>query len=274
MKSATLFVRFSASNRSLQRTRLNFHSQWKSIYHGFQLSGVRRLASGLTLLAAYTFGQTIDQGSFPTARLGLVNGTVPQNANDFRSERGLANFDQRNRFTLSGVWELPWASKSRGWRRAALAGWQFAPLLTLAGGQPFLVVDGTDPNADGVIDRPDVIRNPNLPKGERTLNRFWDTGAFVRLPPGTNRFGNSGRNIVIGPGLANLDAALSKRFPLTETLQLLFRTEAFNVTNHPNFVGVGGGSPINNITSPLFGQILATVPNNERILQFSLRLTF
>jgi hypothetical protein len=253
---------------------LDFHSQWNSIFHSAQFSAYRRWSKGFTFLAAYTFSKTIDQGSFPTARLAGRIGSAPQNANDFRSERGLANFDQRHRFTLSNTWDLPGRSASSNRVNRILGGWQLSTILTLAAGQPFIILDGTDPNLDGILDRPDLVGKPNLPRSERTLDRYWNTAAFVRIPAGTNRYGNAGRNVVIGPGLANLDAALGKRISITESLAVHFRWEVFNVTNHPNFANPSGGSPTNDVSSPLFGRIQATIPNNERVMQFSLRVQF
>ncbi|MCS7024176.1 MAG: TonB-dependent receptor [Bryobacteraceae bacterium] len=254
---------------------LNFHSRLNSSYHSAQFSASRRYSDNLTLLAAYTFAKTIDEGSFPTGRLAIRIGTLPQNQNDFRAERGLSNFHQQHRFTFSGIWALPvWRSPKNGWQRL-LGGWQLASIVTLASGQPFIIQDGSDPNLDGVAsDRPDLIRNPNLPKSERTLGRYWDTSAFVRLPTGINRFGNAGRNVVIGPSLANWDGALSKRFAFGERWSATFRWEVFNGFNHPNFANPTGGSPSNDISSPLFGQIQSTIPDNQRIMQLSLRLSF
>ena len=253
---------------------LDFHSQWNSVFHSGQLSAARRWSSGVTFLGAYTFSKAIDQGSFATARLAGRIGTMPQNANDFRSERGLAIFDQRHRLTFSGTWDVPARASSGRLASRLWSGWQLSAILTLAAGQPFVVLDGTDPNVDGVFDRPDLVGKPNLPKKERTLERYWNTAAFVRLPQGTNRFGNAGRNIVIGPGLVNMDAALNKRIALTESIAAQLRWEVFNVANHPNFANPSGASPSNDASSPLFGRIQSTIANNERIMQFSLRLQF
>ena len=254
---------------------LNFHSRLNSSYHSAQFSVSRRYSSGLTLLSAYTFAKTLDEGSFPTGRLAIRIGTLPQDQTNFRAERGLSNFHQQHRFTFSGVWDLPLWRTPRHALGRVLGGWQLASIVTAASGQPFVIQDGSDPNLDGVAsDRPDLIRNPNLPKSERTLARYWDTGAFVRVPGGTNRFGNAARNVVIGPSLTNWDASLSKRFALGERWGITFRWEVFNVLNHPNFANPWGGSPSNDISSPLFGQIQSTIPNNQRIMQLSLRVSF
>jgi hypothetical protein len=254
---------------------LNFHSRLNSNYHSAQFSASKRYSGGLNLLMAYTFSKTIDEGSFPTGRLATRIGTLPQNQNDFRAERGLSNFHQQHRFALSGVWDVPLWKRPRRRMHQWLGGWQLASVVTAASGQPFVIQDGSDPNLDGVAtDRPDLISNPNLPKSERTLNRYWNTSAFVRLPNGANRFGNSGRNVVIGPSLSNWNASLAKRFAASERWSALLRWEVFNVLNHPNFANPSGGSPTNDISSPLFGQIQSTIPNNERIMQLSLRLAF
>lgn len=254
---------------------LNFHSRLNSSYHSAQFSVSRRYSSGLTLLSAYTFAKTLDEGSFPTGRLAIRIGTLPQDQTNFRAERGLSNFHQQHRFTFSEVWDLPLWRTPRHAIGRVLGGWQLASIVTAASGQPFVIQDGSDPNLDGVAsDRPDLIRNPNLPKAERTLARYWDTGAFVRVPGGTNRFGNAARNVVIGPSLTNWDASLSKRFALSERWGITFRWEVFNVLNHPNFANPWGGSPTNDVSSPLFGQIQSTVPNNQRIMQLSLRVAF
>jgi len=104
----------------------------------------RRWSKGLTLLTAYTFSKAIDQGSFPTAKLAGRIGTAPQNRDDFRAERGLANFDQRHRFTSSGVCELPSPGTRRSLSGRLLGGWQLSGILTLASGSPFIIQDGTD----------------------------------------------------------------------------------------------------------------------------------
>jgi hypothetical protein len=106
------------------------------------------------------------------------------------------------------------------------------------------------------------------------LAKWWDTGAFTRIPSGTNAFGNAGRNIVIGPNLRNFDASLAKSFRLRETTNLQFRWDVFNVPNRPNFANPSGGSPTNDVSSPLFGQNQSTQADNERVMQLGLRLTF
>lgn len=254
---------------------LNFMSELNSSYHSLQLSGSKRFSHGLTFLTSYTFGKALDQSSFPTGRLAVRVGTLVQDQNNYAAEKGLANFDQRHRFNVSYVWDLPWLRSRKDAVGFIAGGWQLSGIVSVASGQPFIIQDGSDPNVDGVAsDRPNLIRNPNLPASQRTLAKWWDTGAFTRIPSGTNAYGNAGRNIVIGPNFRNFDASLAKSFRLREATNLQFRWEVFNVPNHPNFANPSGGSPTNDVSSPLFGQIQSTQANNERVMQLGLRLTF
>jgi len=253
----------------------NFVSWLNSSYQALQVSTSRRWSHGLTFLSSYTYSKAIDDGSFPEGVTAIRVGTIPENQNNFRAERGLSNFDMRHRFTFSYVWDVPVLRNRKTLAGRAFGGWQISGIATIQSGIPFIVQDGSDPNLDGVTsDRPDVISNPNLPASQRTLARWWNTSAFVRLPSGTNRFGDAGRNIVIGPNVRNFDAALVKEFQVRESANVQFRWDVFDVFNHPNFANPSGGSPSNDISSPLFGQIQSTLANSERIMQLALRINF
>lgn len=253
----------------------SFESSFDSNYHSLQLTANKRLNHGLSFLAAYTFSRSIDNGSFPSGRLAIRVGTIPQDQNNLRAERGLSNFDVRHRFVISYLWEIPAFRSQKGLLGHVFGGWQLNGITTFQSGRPFVIQDSTDPNLDGVAsDRPDVIRNPNLPSGQQTVEHFFDTGAFARVPQGTNRFGNAGRDIVIGPGYNNFDASLIKRFPLFEMARAEFRWEIFNLFNRPNFDNPGGGAPSNDIASPVFGSLQSTLPNSQRIMQFALKINF
>ena len=150
-----------------------------------------------------------------------------------------------------------------------------AHIVTLQSGQPLTTVlatalSGTQSNG---TDRPDLIANPNLPGGERTPNRWFNTGAFVAPPiiydaQGAYSIpGNEARNVVTGPGLASWDATLERHFRLSEKLNMVFRTDFFNLTNHPNF-----NRPGLIVGTSQFGEI--TSANNSRQIQFSLRLNW
>ena len=114
----------------------------------------------------------------------------------------------------------------------------------------------------------------NVVAANQTVNNFLNLAAFATPVPGA--FGNAGRNLGRGPDDWQLDLALSKRIPLTERLNLIFRGEAFNIFNHPQY-----GLPLSNVSSPnTFGQINTELnaggvgTGTPRELQFALRLEF
>lgn len=188
--------------------------------------------------------------------------------------RGLSSGDVNRQFIGSYVWQLP-AAKSLGFfGRNVIGGWQSSGVLTLRAGFPFSVLSGLDYSYSGNgIDRADLIGNTSL-SGDRSngakLNEWFNAAAFTFNAPGT--FGNSGRDIIRQPGVANFDFALTKSFPLklehfAETQRVDFRAEAFNLFNRANF-----GRPDRTLTHSKFGQILSAA--DPRILQFALRYSF
>ena len=180
---------------------------------------------------------------------------------------------------MSTLYELPWGAGKPGlqsgfWSQV-LGGWQIGGILTLRSGQPFTAqlnpnTNGTGKNAQG---RLDVIRNPNLPSDQRTPDRWFDTRAFVPPPTFTDARGsfsipgNEGRDILDGPGLKNFDMTLQKLIRTGERHSLTFRSEFFNLTNHPNF-----DVPGRQIGTGSFGKVSSA--KSPRLIQFSLRYAF
>jgi hypothetical protein len=146
-----------------------------------------------------------------------------------------------------------------------IGGWTAAGLVTFSSGLRVNVTVNGNPANTGTPNRPNVVRDWRLPSGQQSLDRWFDTGAFVTNAAFT--FGNAGRNLIDGPDLTNFDLALYKNFLFTETMRLQFRVEAFNATNTPYF-----GSP-NNVLGVLgFGQISSA--GRPRNLQFGLKFVF
>ncbi len=113
--------------------------------------------------------------------------------------------------------------------------------------------------------RPNLLRNPNLSGNEQTTAQWFDVSAFAVAPQFT--IGNASRNPVRGPGYRNFDLAIIKRTNLTETTNLEFRTEIFNLTNTPPL-----GSPNVVLGSTGFGSI--TSAGDPRVIQFGLKFNF
>jgi len=238
----------------------------------------QRFAHGFTLLAAYSWEKSIDDGS--GIRQALGDSYVPPNGADLRSERGLSAFNFGQKFTVSGLWELPFGrGKALGtdvnkYLNLLVGGWQLGGILTLEGGFPFSANcqnNATFQNTDSTC-RPDatgispVLENPDPA-------RWFNPAAFVNrldFTPGVGpyRFGNSARNNLVGPGLVQVDASLFKSFRFTERVELDFRAEFFNLPNHPNF-----GQPAATVGVADFARISST-RTDQRQTQLGLRLTF
>lgn len=252
-----------------------------STYNAAQVSLTRRFTNGLGFQVSYWFSKTLDDvssfnvsGSAPTDVSG--ENDLAQNPFDLRAEHGPSLFDARQRLVLSGSYELP--RLAPGANRAAarlLNGWQINGIGSFSTGTPFTVYDsanvslqGSAPEISGFYSsRPDLISNPNA--GPHTPNQWVNPGDFQGLNPVTQagQFGNEGRNVVRGPGIASVDLSLFKNFALGETRRLQLRVECFNALNHPNFL-----LPENDIASPEFGQILEAGP--PRLLQLALKFAF
>ena len=255
-------------------------NQTNSTYHAAQAALSRRFSNGLSFLASYTFSKTLDYvSSFNVAGSAprLVGGEndLAQDPFNLAAEHGLSLFDARHRFVFSGSYEIPFPQSSAALAKALFGGWQLNTIANFASGTPFTVYDsanvalqGSAPEITGFYSsRPDLIADPNA--GSHTADQWVSRSAFRRLDPATEagKFGSAGRNIVRGPGIANVDVSLLKTFTLTERLRFQFRAECFNIANHANF-----GLPDNDISSPNFGRILSA--GAPRLMQFGAKLIF
>jgi hypothetical protein len=232
-----------------------------SSYHALQLKSERRFSHGLTYIAAFTFSKLINTGE---------NGyRDPLNNRDL--DRGISLDSAPYRFTFAPVYELPFGRgrkfniQSRA-LDAAVGGWEVSALVTLQAGFPLNPSQTGDPCNCGSASYPNVSRDPNLSKSERTEGRWFDTSAFSQ--PAAWTIGNAGRGIIWGPGLRNMDFTLSKYFSITERFKLQFRAESYNLTNTPYFA-----NPNVQNGNATFGRI-TNVSNSARQMQMALRLSF
>ncbi len=259
-----------------------------SSYQGFVARLERRLSGGLLFVGAYTFSKSLDTAS---TLQGAV--TLPQDSYNLGAERGRSDFDIRQRFVLSALWNLPFGPGKRWIQSGAasriLGGFQMGGILTLETGQPTTAQlsssnAGTGNNA-AVSARPDrvgdpfqpgpVAANPTCvaPTQLQTPTHWFNPCAFA-LPPtftdANGQFsipGNAGRNIIDGPGFNNMDFTIQKSTTITERHQIIFRAEFFNLTNHPNF-----DLPGRTLGTATFGAINSA--KSARLIQFSLRYSF
>lgn len=230
-------------------------------YHGLLMKAEKRFSRGLTFIQTYTLSKTLFD-SFACCGAQRHN-----NPYAWRLEKGLAESDQRHRATTAWLYELPFYRGKRDLKGQIFGGWQLNGSLTLETGMPMHPIQALKPIDDGCPrcnHRPDRIANGNLDSSQRTLNRWFDTSAFVTA---RGHYGNSGRNILWAPGLVNLDFAVFKNFPVTETKEIQFRFESYNFTNTPPF-----NPPTLEISSGNFGRITSAGLGRE--MQVALRFQF
>jgi hypothetical protein len=236
-----------------------------SSYNALWITANKTFSHGVQFNSSYTWSHSIDEAS------RNLQGIVVQDSNDIFTSRGDSDFDARNRFVANTIYDLPFKGNR------AKAGWEVAGILTLQSGNPINIIESTA----AVSGASNTIR-PNSSAALQTTGdplTNWFANISVLSSPG-NGFGTLGRNQVVGPGFKNFDMALIKNTKINERLNLQFRTDAFDLTNHPNYGQPGRviSFPFNPATST-FGSISSTrFPTGDfgssRQLQFSLRLVF
>jgi hypothetical protein len=218
------------------------------------VTATQRLKRNLQFNASYTWSKSLDYNSFSTG------GIVGQNNYDLRGDRGLSDFDARNRFVVSALYDFPF--RGNEW----INGWQLSLIVQSQSGNPVNIVTSNN-TVNGV---PGTLRpNVNGPIASiGSVDRWFDTSVFT---PVTN-FGSLGRNVVIGPTFNNTDFSIVKNTRLSDNFHLQFRAEFFDLFNHANF-----GQPGNIVGTPSFGRITNTrFPTGEtgssRQIQFAIKL--
>ncbi len=239
-----------------------------STYHSFQLKVEKRTSHGLYFLSAYTFSKAInDQPEI------CCNSPWPQDSYNIASEKGLADFDNRQRWVNSVDYALPVGREQRylNTGRAldlVLGGWHVGGIVTLRTGFPFSPEMGYDPSntgSQGLI-RTDRTGNGSLPHRRPAL--WFNVNDFP--VPTCNCFGDAGKNILEGPGETSSDLSARKYFDLTETTHVEFRAELFNAFNHAVFA-----QPDPFITDgPGQAGVITSTVLPQRQVQFAVKLEF
>jgi outer membrane receptor protein involved in Fe transport len=214
-------------------------------YHALQFSAAKRLTHGLSGLLSYTWGHSID--TVGQSFGGGADGPLPQDPRNRLADRGNSPFDIRHRLTIAWNYELPFGEGRRWLNRVGpiqyvFGGWQVNGVNTIQTGLPFTPTLLATTVNTGTGSRPDRIGDGKL--SDPTVDRWFDISAFATPPQFT--YGNSGRNILYGPGRVNFDFSLFKEFRATERLRLQFRAECFNLFNTAQFdlpnAAIGAGN--------------------------------
>jgi Carboxypeptidase regulatory-like domain/TonB dependent receptor len=251
-----------------------------SSYNALEASLRKRFSQGMSFLLSYTWSKVIDDvSSFnitgSEAKPVAGENDLAQDPFNLAAERGPSLFDARNRFVASYVWDLPFWNRPQNWYQSVLGGWQLDGIATLMSGTPFTVFDSNDVSAQGSApeitgfsaQRPNLVGNPN--NGPRKVSAWLNASAYQRLDTVANagQFGTEGRNVNTSPGYADWDFAALKNFKVTESKQIQFRAELFNILNRTNF-----HLPDCDISSPTFNYILEADP--PRQVQFALKFMY
>jgi hypothetical protein len=243
-------------------------NRFSSEYNALQAKVTKRFSRGLQILGNYTWGKCMDDQS------SLAEGKY-QDIMNLRADWSRCSYDITHAFKVGYVYDLPFGRGRQfgaNWNRfmdTLLGGWALEGIVQVQSGTPSNVRTGGDrANVGKTNERPDVIRNPNLPSSERTVDRWFDTSAFVL--PAQYTFGNAGAYLVHDDGRQVFDLSIAKKFRIVEEQTLEFRGEFFNFPNHPNFGAPGSGGYL--LGTPTFGVITSTTP--ARQIQLALRYAF
>jgi hypothetical protein len=205
-----------------------------SNYQALQVKLEKRYSHGLSLLGSYTWSKLIDDANVSSG------GTGPANPTNYHLEKGLGQFDATQRLVTSFSYELPFGRGKHfgtglsGAANKVLGGWTLGGIVQFQSGFPFTPVMGSPDPANVAYEyarRPDRTGSGRIDNW--TIDRYFDISAFQ--PQAAFTIGNSGRNILRGPGLSNWDLSIHKDITFTEKLYLQFRLELFNAWNTAQF---------------------------------------
>lgn len=215
-----------------------------SNYNALWVTANKNMAKGLQFNASYTWSKSLDYNS------RNFQGYTLQDSLNPRGDYGLSDFDVRNRFVISTVYELPFKGNR------IYEGWRLSGIVQLQNGNPLNVTTGiTTLTGFGTL-RPDIIATPVIVNTYRAdggvqwfqsnsdsvcdlrANHVCPATAQFQIPStagGVLHFGNMRRNSLLGPDFRNMDLSLAKTTRITERLHVEFRADAFDLFNHPNF---------------------------------------
>jgi hypothetical protein len=282
-------------------------SDANSSSHQFQLTVDKRLSHGIQFRAAYTLSKTIDVSSGFRARTSTY--TDPTNP---AFDRGLADFDARQRLVVSPIWQIPLAAHSTSLMGKIAGGWAVAAIASFQSGNPFTIYQNNNSSElDNYLDRPNIIGPVQIfsdPRVVRTFSpssdgihgsclngtetgNFWfdptnvvcavgDVGAADGSVPLFSH-GNMRRNSLRGPGINDWDMSILKNFKFTETKSLQFQANFFNAFNHAQFYGPsssegasGFSGNFGMVTSDTSASTTTAYYRGPRLVQFALKLYF
>jgi hypothetical protein len=255
-------------------------SSGNSLYHGLTFTFSKRFSHHLQFVSSYTWSHAIDDST------DLQTLLEPQDTRKPNLERSNSTFDQRHRWVFSAVLESPYKRNDSGFRRKFLADFTVAPIVEVSSGRPFTVLTGTDFNLNlsSNTDRPSLgssgVSSPFLPGRLFSVPDICDqiiapitvAGVTTPISPPRGCVGNLGRNTFLRPNFVQWDLRISRKFWLTEKMNLEFITDMFNL---PNRLNVADVNPLCNPLDPAScraGEPSASL--DPRQFQFALKINW
>jgi hypothetical protein len=245
-------------------------SNSNSNYNSLQATLNKRFSKGLQMLLSYTYSHSIDD--YSGSDVSDI-GVVPGNMVNEQSNYATSDFDRRQRFVASYLYNLPDAYHgSSAFGKKVLNSWSVSGIVTLQSGLPVSIFGRAD---FFVSTRADLATGRTLASATKSgnvadrLDAYFDPTAFTQPPLFFPDWGQLGRNIIRGPKQIDTDLSIMKSIPVTESQRLEFRAEFFNLFNNVNFA-----NPVNIIyPSSNFGSIVSTT-TGPRVVQFALKYNF
>jgi len=267
-----------------------FYPNSDSHYNGLQATVSHHFSKGLYFQSAYTWSKSIDDVS--TASVAFLTRVNSQLSGD--DSRGLSDFDHRQRFVTSFNYALPFMAGRHDAMAFAFGGWEVNSVIVAQTGAPITIQDSNG-GSDYALTTPSLVTADFAPGFDcgnalnsgslaTKLANWVNPAAYMPVAnvpnspagtaPGTNTgFGDSPRNCIIGPKQVNVDFTLGKNFKIGERQNLHFRTEFFNLFNHPSFQNPLNFGYADVEQGPNIAKITQTV-GTPRLIQFSLKYSF
>ncbi|HKV41903.1 MAG TPA: hypothetical protein VJX67_22050, partial [Blastocatellia bacterium] len=279
---------------------------WSS-YNSLEAQVTKRMSHGVQLEGSFTWGKSIDTGSATMAGDQFANSISSLPFYSLSAIQGPSDFNVGRTLVVNAIWDVPTPKSWSGIAQYALGGWELGGIFTASDGVPFTATWGSDGDPQG-LNSSDPWAFPNIVMGAgcRSLvnpgnaNAYIKTQCFViptapsaafysancdptqgTAPQCFNLRGNEGRNVLNGPGLADVDFSLYKNIPvkrISENFSIQFRAEFFNVLNRASF-----SPPLLQTNTDIFDSsgapvgaagLLTSTTTDSREIQFALKLVW
>jgi hypothetical protein len=254
----------------------------ESTYHGLQTQLKKTMSHGLQGQVSYTFSKCRDTSSAPVTGDTYVNSIAVPLLLSKQYRIGACDFDLRHVLVGTFIWDVP--GPKSGTASYVAGGWELGTIVTAQSGSPFTVTigGGGDPlntgfNGDFSMDYPNLVAGCNPTPGVTTNAKgqllAFNPSCFTAAPAvaGGVLVGNAGRNKFYGPGLTTVDFSVFKNFKFTEQFKLQFRSEFFNILNHPNFAAPNFLNDANNSIGTSNAGVIGSTSTSSRQIQLGLK---